>query len=75
MMPNLTNITLEDNNSNSEGIQIEEDNDGNLSVVITGSNAIGNEDIKLEQNDAGAGTVRVIDSRVSLDLEQCKLIH
>jgi len=68
VISNLTNITLKDNNRDKEGIQIEEGNDGNLSVVITGSNSIGNEDIKLEQSHAGDGTVRVIDSRVSLEL-------
>ena len=67
----LINFVSVDNNGNSDGVEIEEENDGNLVVDVNKSNMIGdsNEELKLEQMDAGTGTVKLKKSTVVLDLD------
>ncbi len=68
---NLRRFTRVDNNGDSEGIEIEEENEGKVTVFANKVNMIGDldEQLKIEQIDGGIGTVRVKNSVVVLDLD------
>jgi len=67
----LTAITTAYNNSDREGIELEEADEGDLIVTVLGANMIGNidEQLKLEQDGDGEGFVEIIDSVVDMNLD------
>ena len=67
----LTAITTAYNNSDREGIELEEADEGDLIVTVLGANMIGNidEQLKLEQDGDGEGFVEIIDSVVDINLD------
>lgn len=68
----IQRLTAVDNNGSKEGIEIEEEGKGDVGVTIIDSNLIGGDDeeLKVEQADAGKGTLKIRTSRIeALDLE------
>jgi hypothetical protein len=71
LIAELVRVTTVDNNGSKEGIELEEADAGDVEVLVRKSNMIGagDEELKLEQDDAGTGSVSVFNSSVVLDLD------
>ena len=67
----INNSTLEMNNGDSEGAQIEEEQAGDVFVTVRGSTFVGGavETLRIDQADEGVGTVRVRGSDLTLELD------